>query len=177
MPDMYQVSNLGRIRNKRSGHIMTQNPSEKGYMMVCFRTRPEEKRPQCSIKIHKLVAHAFVPGFDERHNEVDHINGDKTDNRASNLEWVTHLENMHRAYDRGLIPIMCGDRNGNSKYSEQIIHYICRILLWFGGNSHEVLMFLSSHGISVTPCYVSDIKHKHTWSHISDLYFSDDHFD
>lgn len=176
MPDMYQVSNMGRIRNKLSGHIMAQCPSEKGYMMVCFRTNPEEKRSHCSIKIHKIVAHTFVSGFDKQHNEVDHINGDKTDNRASNLEWVTHIENIHRAYARELIPINKGEDHGNSKYSDGFVHYICRLLLWFSGDCVKVRMCLNRFGIDISRHWMWDLKHKYSWRHISDLYFGDDYF-
>lgn len=49
--------------------------------------------------VHILVAKAFVDGYQDGF-EVNHINGDKTDNRAENLEWVSHRDNQIHARDK-----------------------------------------------------------------------------
>lgn len=105
----YEVSTLGRIRKKRTGEIIKlgythYNPitakkrhksSEKSYAM--FRIRYKGKRYVTSV--HRCVAMAFIqrPSDDLfARYEVDHINGNKHDNRVENLEWVTHSENVRR---------------------------------------------------------------------------------
>ena len=56
----------------------------------------------CTL-VHRLVAMAFVPNTND-YNEVDHIDGDKTNNDFHNLIWTTHSNNMRRAWDNGQIP-------------------------------------------------------------------------
>jgi hypothetical protein len=102
----YQVSDQGRIKSlyrtgfKSNGHrfvvkeiIRKPVPNTKnGYLEVIF---PQTRKAYFIFKIHRLVAQAFI-GASELH--VNHKNGDVTDNRAENLEYVTNLENMNHRY-------------------------------------------------------------------------------
>lgn len=51
---------------------------------------------QYTIKVHRAVALAFVPNPDNL-PDIDHINNDKTDNRADNLQWLSHRDNLLKA--------------------------------------------------------------------------------
>ena len=87
----YQVSNMGRVktlnyRNSGKEQILHSNPTG-GYCIVGLC-----KTKRKTYYIHRLVAAAFVPN-PENKPEVNHINHNKRDNRASNLEWVTQYEN------------------------------------------------------------------------------------
>ena len=96
----YEVSNLGRVRNKKTQRIL--NPGAygaTGYKQVNMAI-PSEGNKQRKRYVHRLVAMAFVDN-PEGKREVDHINGDKTDNRAENLEWVTSSENQKRRHALG----------------------------------------------------------------------------
>lgn len=174
MPDMYEVSNLGNFRNRITGHVMTQCPSEKGYMMVIFRCLGGKSR---SIKIHRIVAWMFVSGYDEIHNEVDHLDGNKANNRADNLEWVTRHENIRRGYAKGLIPILYGERNGNHSMTDDDIGIICECLLKYNGNSKKAYLEAIRRNVkNVNLSKVQHIKYKKTGKHISDCYFTKDQF-
>lgn len=89
----YQVSNQGRFKSfKRSadGKLLTPYLNKYGYLTVHLRDKKRSKVMQC----HRLVLSTFEPIPNSDVMEVNHKNEDKQDNRLSNLEWTTHLENI-----------------------------------------------------------------------------------
>lgn len=87
---LYEISNLGRVKNVNRNKILAQKKNRCGYMRVNL-----SKDHRVSTKVvHRLVADAFIPNIQNK-PQVNHINEDKTDNRAENLEWVTAKENVN----------------------------------------------------------------------------------
>lgn len=94
----YEVSSDGEIRsvnryvnNRNSlvvGRVMRLNTGPSGYLQVGLCKDGKRK----NFKVHKIVANVFIPNTDNKPC-IDHINTDRTDNRASNLRWVTLKEN------------------------------------------------------------------------------------
>ena len=87
---LYEVSNVGLVRSVRTGRILKQFLSNRGYCRV---TLCKEGIPKM-FSIHRLVAQAFIPN-PENLPEVNHINECKTDNRIDNLEWCTREYNVN----------------------------------------------------------------------------------
>jgi len=94
----YQVSNLGNVRSldrvlsdgrKRKGQMMNTRIGTKGYVKVGLRDGVR----QHTFNVHRLVALAFLDGVAEE-KVVDHIDGNKTNNKASNLRWVSQTVNL-----------------------------------------------------------------------------------
>jgi hypothetical protein len=93
---IYQVSSLGNIRNYKK-QILTPVKTDDGYLRVHLRKTGVSK----NLRVHRIVANHFIEN-PENKPEVNHINGNKTDNRVENLEWVTKSENAIHAYKHGL---------------------------------------------------------------------------
>lgn len=85
----YSVSNFGNVRNDKSGRILKQVTNNCGYKCVCLYL---PKLKYCSV--HRLVAKAFIPNPDNL-SDVNHIDEDKTNNHVSNLEWLSHKDNLN----------------------------------------------------------------------------------
>lgn len=94
---LYSVSDLGRVRNDRTGRILKGAANVHGYFHVNICA---EKKASTRL-IHRLVIEAFIgPCPDGK--QCNHIDGDKLNNKLANLGWVTPAENMMHSYRHGL---------------------------------------------------------------------------
>lgn len=84
----YQISNLGRVRKI---HILTPRVSKKGYQQVTLE--------KCHYYIHRLVAIHFLEPLEGKF-EVNHLDGNPSNNNVNNLEWCTHQENVQYSFDK-----------------------------------------------------------------------------
>ena len=97
----YQISNTGKVRSFSSwakGRLLSISYDKQGYPRITLNGEGAYN----NHSIHRLVAKAFIPNPENKRN-VNHIDGVKTNNHASNLEWVTSRENSIHARDNGLL--------------------------------------------------------------------------
>lgn len=87
----YQVSSWGRVRNKK-GLILKPDLTPSGYLRVLLTTLDGTRTNRC---VHRLVAGTFVDNGEGK-PYVNHVDGNRTNNTISNLEWVTPQENSQK---------------------------------------------------------------------------------
>ena len=95
---IYEISNFGRIRNKLTNNILIGDINSVGYRRVLL-SRNDSKSKK--FLVHRLVAKYFI-SIDNLNLVVNHIDGNKQNNRVDNLEWCTRSENDLHAYQHNL---------------------------------------------------------------------------
>ncbi len=120
-PDDYEVSDLGRVRSidrdklcsdgrliSLRGKILHQTE----HKTVLYRIRLCVERVKYTRSVHRMIAEAFIPNPQNK-PEVNHKDGNRLNNKLSNLEWVTKKENMDHAVATGLIDNPYGSLSRN----------------------------------------------------------------
>ena len=120
---LYQVSNLGRVkslcRQLVDGRVwkerIMQTPISSGYPSVSLRIN----NSYIKERVHRLVGQAFVEGY-KKGLVINHIDGNKLNNEASNLEWCTFSENLKHAHKTGLNKAPSKMHQANQKKTVQL---------------------------------------------------------
>ena len=123
--NLYEVSNLGRVRSlehtvikkngvklKVPGKILKPGTNKNGYLKVVLSKNGIHR----NYYLHRIVSTAFIPNYDKKPC-VNHLDEDKTNNTADNLEWCTAKENTNygtrnkRSSEKRSKPVLCVELN------------------------------------------------------------------
>ena len=154
----YQISNFGNVKSfkrYKDGKIRKNYLNGRGY---CFTNMRKNGKYYFKL-IHRLVAQAFILNPNEKPT-VNHIDGIKTNNNISNLEWATYSENMQHSYDTNLNSSL-GIKNSQAKLTEENVRQIR--YLKFKKNMKCVEI---SKMFNISKRSIYDIILKKTWVHI-----------
>lgn len=116
-----EVSNKGRVRSLLRGEPRVLKPQvdNKGY----HRIRVTVEREKMSYKVHREIAKAFIPNPNNL-PQVNHKDGNKSNNSVDNLEWITNRDNAHHAIENGLWDsVIEGSRRENERRKRPVIGY------------------------------------------------------
>lgn len=116
---IYAISNEGRVFSYRTNKILKPGIVKRGYLRVTLCTNGKEKY----VYIHRLVADAFVKGYEEG-KEVNHKDGNVKNNKAENLEWVSRSENIIHSYKHLNRVSPAKNKKIAEKLTEQQVHEI-----------------------------------------------------
>jgi hypothetical protein len=120
LDNLYEISNTGILRNTKTQKVVKGHTEKNGYQRVRIENKALGKVVRTTI--HQLVAEAFIPN-PEGKPQVNHIDLNKQNNNASNLEWVTASENMKHAYMNGIgVDELAECRNRHKKQVSNGLH-------------------------------------------------------
>lgn len=158
----YEVSNLGRVRSwwrpRKGGgryrqdqpHFLTPVVNSHGRQKVHLGAQAQNK------DVHALVLLAFV-GPPQPGQECRHLDGDKANNRLSNLVWGTKQENMADSVRLGTFK---GEKNGRAKVTEETVRQI-RAMASSGTSYREI-----GRQMNLPDLLVGRIVRRVTWAHV-----------
>ncbi len=165
---IYKVSNTGRIFGKRGE--LKQRLNECGYLEVTV----GKTNNRTSARVHRLVIMAFRPCEGMENLEVNHLDYNRTNNNLDNLEWTTHIDNVHYSSDKGNYKgRFKGENNPKAHFTEEQVRTI-RAMYESGWKISQIVYELygvthsSNHSeYTRTHGWISDIVKYKTWKHIA----------
>lgn len=138
MDGKYLISEDGKVINAKTGRNLKQSINHNGYLQLTITT---QKGKSLNLRVHRLVAIAFIDNPDNK-PEVNHIDGVKTNNHHSNLEWCSKRENISHAISASL------RRKCSNKPSEKVKKRNKLIILEYCSTNKTHIEIANEFGLS-----------------------------
>ena len=150
----FEISQSGIIRNVKTKYIKSQYVSDTGYYMITISENNKSK----PYRVHRLLANNFIEN-PKKLKEVNHIDGNKLNNDLSNLEWVSHFENMQHAFSTGLAN-NTGVKNRMAKLNEIKVRKIKELL------KQGISQYKIATKYNISRSAILKIQLNKTWKHV-----------
>jgi len=170
----YQISNLGRIKNRKTNRFLKVRKGRSNYLEVTLWIEKKNK----NFTVHKLVALLFL-GERPKGKEVNHIDLNKLNPRLSNLEYLTHQENMKHAGKSGVMgkwkgehwlkrhpEKIKGEKHPNAKLNDETVLLIRQMFDNRGKVKKYAMYDTLGKLFGVAPGVVERIVNRRAWTHI-----------
>lgn len=155
--DMYLVSNKGRIKSLHSGKVLKPRINKYGYQQLTL-YRDSKKKTKV---VHRLVAIAFIDNPDTL-KTVNHKDLNKLNNKISNLEWMSALDNTRHAKRLGA---MKGRQWGSDNFSAKL-NEIDVIEMFYLYKNKNYLQRDIAELFNVSRATVCNILNGKSWRHM-----------
>lgn len=160
----YFVTDTGLVYSEAADKYLSPQFDRDGYVKVQM-ISTDGKRHRYSV--HRLVLENFSPRDDMKDLQVNHIDGDKTNNNLVNLEWCTCEENIKHAIAHNLRGAQFGEHNPGSKLTEKDVLEIVSMLQSKKYTSKEI-----SRKFGVCEDYPNSIRRGEHWAYlVKDMVF------
>ena len=154
----YSVSPCGTVIHNIKETNVKPRKNERGYLVVELWENTTSRK---TVRVHRLVAEAFIPNPNNL-PEVNHKDGNTSNPNVSNLEWITHQNNMIHAVENNLLPFQ--------KITCQTAHSICKILEDKKAGKNTLTNAQIATQFDVSKSLIEKISQKKNWVHISKDY-------
>lgn len=155
----YYATEDGHIYSEHLKRLISEFTDKDGYKKVRLSNGDGTRKV---FSVHRLILETFCPNENSSNLQVNHIDGNKTNNCISNLEWVTCKQNIQHGYKMGLYHNIGDNNNADHKLCISQVLEIIDLLL-----AHEMTIQQIANKYQVSKFAIESIKYKKTWKHLT----------